>query len=162
MAVDILLDIDGIGGESQIKGFEGQIDVLSWNWGMVQSGTTHLGKGGGGGKVAVNDITFSKYVDEATPKLIKLCTTGAHKPKATLTVRKAGGDSPVDYLKIEMNTVMISSYNTGGANDGLDRVQETISLNFAKFTVTYTPQDESGAGAGADPFAFDIAQNTEV
>lgn len=162
MAVDILLEIDGIKGESRIKGFEDQIDVLSWNWGMVQSGTTHLGKGGGGGKVAVNDITFSKYVDASTPKLIKLCATGAHKPKATLTVRKAGGDSPVDYLVIDMNTVMVTSYNTGGANDGLDRVQETISLNFSKVKVTYTPQDEAGAGAGADPFTFDIAENAEV
>ena len=53
MAVDIILLIDGIKGETQIKEFKdkGGIDVLSWNWGMTQSGTTHMGPGGGSGKV---------------------------------------------------------------------------------------------------------------
>ena len=34
-----------IKGETQIKEFKdkGGIDVLSWNWGMTQSGTTHMG-----------------------------------------------------------------------------------------------------------------------
>ena len=62
-------------------------------------------------------------------------------------MRKAGGDKPVDYLKLEMNTVMVSSYNTGGANDGLDRVQETLTFNFKKFKVTYTQQNEQGGKA---------------
>lgn len=163
MAVDIILLVDGgstIKGETQIDGYKGKgIDVLSWNWGLTQSGTTHMGRGGGGGKVNVSDITFTKYLDASTPKLITACTKGSHIPKVELIVRKAGGDKPVDYLKIEMNTVLVSSYNTGGANDGLDRVQETLSLNFRSFKLTYTQQDEQGSKVGAEDVGWDIAEN---
>ena len=78
MAVDIILLIDGIKGETQIKEFKdkGGIDVLSWNWGMTQSGTTHMGPGGGSGKVNVSDVTFTKYLDLSTPDLLKACTSG--------------------------------------------------------------------------------------
>ena len=37
-----------------------EIDVLAWSWGASQSGTTHLGSGGGAGKVNVQDLSFTK------------------------------------------------------------------------------------------------------
>lgn len=162
MAVDITLVIDGIRGETQKQEFSGQggIDVLAWSWGMSQSGTTHMGSGAGSGKVSVGDITFTKYVDLSTPDIVKACSTGRHITKVTLYVRKAGGAAPIDYLKFEMNTVLISSYETGGASDGLDRVQETIKLNFRSFVMTYTQQSESGARMGSSDARFDIARNT--
>jgi type VI secretion system secreted protein Hcp len=161
MATDIGLIIDGIKGESQIKEFKDKdgIDVLSWNWGMTQSGTTHQGSGAGGGKVSVNDITFTKYLDLSTPDLLKACTSGRHIPKAELIVRKAGGDKPVDYLKIEMNVILVSSYSTGGSSDGLDRVQETLSFNFKSFKVIYTQQNEQGSKVGDSDIGWDIAEN---
>lgn len=161
MAVDVFLEIDGIKGESQDATRADTIDVLSWMWGMTQSGTTHLGPGAGSGKVDVNDITFSKYVCKATPPLLKACTSGKHIPKATLYVRKAGGDAPLEYFKLEMETVLVSSYQTGGSNDGLDRIVETLKLNFRKFTVTYTQQDASGVAASSSPASWDIARNAE-
>jgi type VI secretion system secreted protein Hcp len=151
MAVDIVLVIDGIKGETQLKEFKdkGGIDVLAWNWGMTQSGTTHMGPGGGSGKVNVSDVTFTKYLDLSTPDLLKACTSGRHIPRAELIVRKAGGDKPVDYLKIEMNTI-------------LDRVQETLTFNFKSFKVTYTQQDERGGPVSSTDIGWDIAENVAV
>jgi len=51
MAVDMFLKIDDIEGESVDDVHAGEIDILSWSWGMSQSGTTHTGPGGGAGKV---------------------------------------------------------------------------------------------------------------
>ena len=47
MAVDMFLDMDGIKGESIDSKHKDTIDVLSWSWGMSQTGTTHLGGGEG-------------------------------------------------------------------------------------------------------------------
>ncbi len=47
MAVDMFLKIDDVEGESVDDVHAGEIDVLSWSWGMSQSGTTHGGPGGG-------------------------------------------------------------------------------------------------------------------
>ena len=44
MAVDIFLKLGDLKGESQVKGFEDQIQVLAWSWGMSQTGTTHHGR----------------------------------------------------------------------------------------------------------------------
>ncbi|MFQ1701971.1 Hcp family type VI secretion system effector [Loktanella agnita] len=162
MAVDIFLKLsNNIKGESQDSTHMDEIDVLAWNWGLSQSGTTHIGAGGGGGKVNVQDISLTKYVDLASNDLIKRCTTGEHIETGELVVRKSGGSAPVEYFRIKLENVMITSYATGGSKDGLDRIQENLTLNFRKFEVAYTLQEASGA-AGAESLAgWDIAQNAE-
>ncbi len=160
MAIDCFLQLsNNIKGECQDAKHKDWIDVLSWSWGMTQSGTTHMGAGGGGGKVNVNDITVSKYVDLATNELIKRCCSGEHITKGQLIVRKSGGTAPVDYLRIDLEDIMITSYQTGGMKDGLDRVQETLSLNFRRFQVTYTMQEASGAAGPETMAGWEIAEN---
>lgn len=160
MSVDIFLKIDGIDGESVDHKHAKEIDIDSWTWGLTQSSTTHVAKGGGAGKVAVQDITVSKYIDKSTPNLIQACCAGRHFKEATLTVRKAG-DKPVEYIKIVMKDVLISSISTGGAGSD-DRLSESVSLNFAEFKYTYLPQKADGSNEGAVDAAFHIAQNTKL
>jgi len=159
MAVDMFLKLDGIKGDSADHKHKEEIDVLSWSWGMSQSGSTHMGAGGGSGKVNVQDLSFTKHVDNSSPNLIKLCCNGKHFKDALLTVRKAGGQ-PVEYLKIKLVDVLISAVSTGGSG-GEDRLTENITLNFGKFEVTYTPQDAKGAALASIPVAWNIPANTE-
>ncbi len=162
MAVDIFLFLsNNIKGESQDETHRDKMDVQAWDWGLTQSGTTHEGAGGGGGKVDVRDITLTKYVDLATNDLIKRCASGEHIENGELIVRKSGGTAPVEYFKIKMENIMITSYETGGSKDGLDRIQETVTLNFRKFEVVYTLQEESGAAGAESTVGWDIAANVE-
>lgn len=161
MAVDIFLKLsNGILGESQDETHAEEIDVLAWSWGLSQSGTTHMGGGGGGGKVNVQDISITKYVDLASNDLIKRCCSGEHITDGLLTVRKAGG-SPIEYFKMKMYNIMISSYQTGGSKDGLDRIQESLTLNFNRFEIDYTLQTEAGGEGTATTSTWDIAKNVE-
>lgn len=158
MALDTFIKIGSLKGESIVKGFEDQIQVLSWSWGMSQSGTTHTGSGGGAGKVNVQDLSLTHYVDSASPNLIKACCTGEHFEKATLTMRKAGG-SPLDYVVLELEEVIVTAVSTGGSS-GEDLLMESVTLNFAKFKFSYQPQDIKGAKkGGAIEATYDIAKN---
>ncbi len=159
MAVDIFLKLDGVTGEALDSKHEKEIDVLSWSWGMTQSGTTHVGGGGGAGKVAVQDLHITKYIDKATPTLQKFCANGKHMTKGTLTIRKAG-ENPLEYLKIDMEEILVTSVSTGGSGSE-DRLTENISLNFAKFVTTYTPQSKTGAAEGKVEAKWHIAKNKE-
>ena len=94
MPADMFLKIDDIEGESVDDVHAGEIDVISWGWGMSQSGTTHSGPGGGSGKVSVQDFSFIHYVDKASAILMKMCCNGKHFEEAKLVVRKAGGNAP--------------------------------------------------------------------
>jgi type VI secretion system secreted protein Hcp len=160
MAVDMFIKIDDIKGESIDHKHKDSIQVLSWSWGLSQSGSTHSGPGGGSGKVNVQDLSFTKHVDTASPNLIKMCCNGKHFKSALLTVRKAGG-SEVEYLKIKLSDILISAVSTGGSG-GEDRLTENVTLNFGKFEVTYTGQDKEGKGGAAITTTWNIPGNAEV
>ncbi|TDG03281.1 type VI secretion system tube protein Hcp [Paraburkholderia guartelaensis] len=146
MAVDIFLKLGTVTGESLDQTHKDEIDVLSWSWSMDQSGTMHLGTGGGGGKVDVHDLSITKYTDHATPAIMTACVTGKHFPTGKLTVRKAGGNKPLEYYTIDLDKVLVTNYATGGS-DGEDRFTETVTLNFEKFHVTYQQQDPTTGSA---------------
>ncbi len=160
MSADMFLKIEGIDGESVDAKHADEIDVLAWSWGMTQSGSMHVAKGGGAGKVAVQDLTITKFVDRSSPNIMQKCCTGEHYPEATLTIRKAGAD-PLEYLVIKMKQVLVTSISSGGSG-GEDKLTETITLNFSEFESSYTPQEDDGSGAAAVDVAFHIAQNTIV
>jgi len=161
MAVDMFIKIGDIKGETRDKehGKESHIDVLAWSWGMSNSGSAHVGGGAGAGKVNVQDLSFTKYVDSATPHLLLACCNGKHYPEAKLVVRKAG-DKPVKYIKIKMEEVMVTAVSTGGSG-GEDRLTENVTLNFAKVHFDYTPQGADGAPGTAIPMQWDIAANSK-
>jgi len=157
MAVDMFMKIDSVDGEAQDSKHKKEIYVLSWSWGMNNSGSAHNGSGAGAGKVNVHDLTFTKWVDTATPTLALACCSGKHFKDATLIIRKAG-DKPLEYVKIKMETVMITSVSTGGSG-GEDRLQESVTLNFAKVSLDYVPQNDKGAAGTPIPMSWDIASN---
>ena len=118
MAVDIFIKIGDIKGESMDKAHKDEIDVLNWSWGMSQSGNMHVGSGGGAGKVNVQDLSLTKFVDKASPNLMMHCASGKHIDKVKLTVRKAGGESQVEYMIINLEEVLVTSLSTGGLAHG--------------------------------------------
>ena len=157
MAVDMFLKIDDIKGESRDDKHKDEIDVLAWSWGASQSGTMHMGGGGGAGKVNVQDLSLTKYVDKASPVLFQRICDGKHFKKAELFVRKAGG-KPIEYVIIELSEVIVTSVSTGGSG-GEDRLTENISLNFAKMKFKYTGQTETGGEQAANPVGWSVAEN---
>lgn len=159
-AIDMFMKIEGIDGESQDSAHKDEIDVLSWSWGMTNSGTFHTGGGGGAGKANFQDISFTKWVDKSTPKLMEACASGATIPAATLVLRKAGGE-PLEYLIIRMEKVLVTSVSTGGSG-GEDRLTENVTLNFAQIMVKYTEQRADGGIGDIVEFGWDIETNAPL
>jgi type VI secretion system secreted protein Hcp len=158
MAVDMFLDIEGeITGEAQDAKHKDEIDVLAWSWGMSQSGSFHVGGGGGAGKANFQDISITKWVDKASPVLMLYTANGDHFPKAVLTVRKAG-KTPLEYIKMTMTKVMVTSVSTGGSG-GEDKLTENITLNFSDVKYEYSKQKDDGSGEAPVTMAWDIAGN---
>ena len=161
MAVDMFIKIDDVKGESQDKTHKDEIDVLAWSWGMSQSGTMHMGGGGGGGKVSVQDLSFTKYIDKSSSVLMDYCASGKQYKEALLTVRKAGG-TPLEYQKIIMTDVIVTSISTGGSG-GEDRLTENVTLNFGAVKTEYQAQKPDGSKDGGPvKFGWDIAANTKL
>jgi type VI secretion system secreted protein Hcp len=157
MAVDMFIKIDTIKGEARDAKNKEWIDVLAWSWGVSNSGSAHVGGGAGAGKCNVQDMSFTKYIDASSTTLQLACCNGKHYDKANLIVRKAG-EKPLDYLKVELTEVLVTSVQTGGSG-GEDRLTENVTLNFAKVKVEYFAQDEKGVGKAAGEYCWNIAEN---
>ena len=100
MPVDMFLKLDPIKGESLDSKHKDQIDIQSYSFGASQGGGWHSGTGGGKGKVDIQDMHFTHYVDAASSGLFQATTQGLHIDKAVFVVRKAGGKesgTPVTY-----------------------------------------------------------------
>lgn len=162
MAVDMFLKIPGVKGEAvdsdQNKpNHKDEISVLAFSWGASNSGSTHLAAGSGAGKANVQDISLTKYIDASSAELMGRVCSGKHYDNAYITVRKAG-DVPLEYLKITLTDLMITSYQTG-ASGGEDMMTENITLNFAKIQYSYFKQNKDGTGTAAGDKTFDIQGN---
>lgn len=160
MAVDMFLKLDGIKGESQDAKHAGEIHIESFSWGLSQTGVSGVGGGGGAGKVNVHDLSVTKYVDKASCDLMYSCASGKHIPSGLITVRKAG-EKPLEYLKIKLTDILISSVQEAGHGGG-DLMSETISLNFAKFQVDYQEQKPDGSGSPAGSMGWDVKANQKL
>jgi type VI secretion system secreted protein Hcp len=159
MASDIFAKIGDIKGESFDDKHKGEIEVLSWSWGVTQSGTMGHGGGGGEGKANFNDFNFTHHIDKASPVLLKACATGEHIKDATITVRKAGKGQQ-EFLIIKMSDVIITGVAPSGAGDGA-ATAEHVAIQFAKVDLEYKPQKQDGSLDAGVHFKYDIKGNKE-
>jgi len=159
MALSIFARIGAIKGESRDAKHKDEIDVVSWSWGVSQSGTFGHGGGGGAGKASFTDFNFTHHVDKASPLLMKACATGERLGDATITVRKAGKGQQ-EYLIITMSDLLVTSVSTSAAAEG-DAPIEGVVLTFAKVDLEYKPQRPDGALDVGLHFRYDIKAQKE-
>jgi type VI secretion system secreted protein Hcp len=159
MAVSIFARIGTIKGESRDAKHKDEIEVLSWSWGVAQTGTTSSGGGGGKRKASFHDFTFTHHVDKASPVLMKTCATGEHIKDATITVRKAGKGQQ-EYLVITMTDVLVTSVSMSVSAEG-DATMEGVTLAFAKVDLVYKPQKPDGSLDVGLHFKYDLKANKE-
>ena len=159
---DMFLRIEGsrqglVRGESLDQSHLGEIDVMSWSWGMDSPGDAF---GLPTGRTNMELLRVSKRVDSATTALMSALRNNEVIRKAVLTVRKAG-DEALAYLTITVeNARLVHQRVMGGEGADSSILSEEIALSFQKVTVEYVPQVRTGGGRGTHTFETTINQNT--
>jgi type VI secretion system secreted protein Hcp len=155
-AIDYFLKIDGIPGESTDAKHKGEVDVIAWSWG--ETAALPGGPGGGAGKVTVQDFHFTARMSKASPLLMAACASGKHIKNAVITARRAG-KSQAEFLKITLEEVLVSSYQTAAAEMDESGPVDSISLNFSRIRVEYRETKPDGTLGAADKFEWDVKKN---
>ncbi len=159
-AQDLFLEVDKeIKGGSLSNNCRDCFDILSFEFGASQSGTMHMGSGGGAGKAQFGDITIMAYSVPGDVAFLNLLATGDHKDKMTLKLFKSGNNS-TPYLEYVLTNVMITSYSQGFAY-GDEKPMSTYTLNFAEIDVKHIPQNNDGNldTKTAKEFKWNIPEN---
>lgn len=156
MATDYHLKIAEIPGESPDDKHKGEIEILSFSWGLSNQGTFAAGGGGGAGKASFQDVSLTTVANKSSPLLFLACATGQHIKEAILYVRKQGGKQQ-EYYQVKMNDLLVSSYSAGGGGDAA--VHDSFTLNFTKIEFTYKPQKADGSLEGPVEKKYDLKAN---
>lgn len=156
MAIEYFLKVDGIPGESLSKTHKEEIELHSWSWGAHNHASMH-GSGLSGGKAEMAELTVSKPVDKASPKLLELLFNGKHINTATLSCQKSTGKDLGDYLIIKMQEIAVTSFQAGGSNgDAIG--SESISFAFVQVEYDYKIQGKDGGLTAAGTAKYDAGQ----
>lgn len=153
-----------IPGESTVEGHAGEIDVVSFSMGVNNSMSSRYG-GVVAGKLQFQDVTVSKPLDKASPKLVLGCAKGEHYPTVVLKAVRSTGNSSVEYCTVTLSDVIITSvqHRGGMVNDGAagttGAMSETVSLNFGRIQFAYKVFDANGKFTGTVVSGWDVARN---
>jgi type VI secretion system secreted protein Hcp len=160
------LKVDGpqgmIQGESTDAAHPGWIELMSFQFGASASTGAGTATGAGAGRANLNEITITKRVDKASTALRLAFASGQHIKEVILHCRKAGSDGTVVYYQVTLQNVLISSDRGGGTGAGVPT--ESLSLNFTKMNVEYTPQKPDGTLGTFTPVrdGYDVKANVKL
>ena len=153
------LEIDGIKGESADKAHKDTIDILSFSFGVTNSGGGGTGAGGGAGKASFSSFKFNKLYDASSPPLFSATATGKHIESATFAFRRNGGD-PGDFLTVKLTDVVVSGYQQGGTKE--PPLLEGVELDASKIAIEYKPQKPDGSFGPAITATYDQKGQTKL
>jgi type VI secretion system Hcp family effector len=126
---EAVLKVDNIPGEVVERGFENQIAIKSFSFGVTP---------GGGAR----QFTITKGVDKSSPLLMQAAATSQPGRTIVMSLRKATAVGRVLYYKVTLERAVVSSVKTGG--DGAQTTEE-VAFTYARITVEYTPTMPNGA-----------------
>lgn len=159
----ILLDYEGIKGETSNKSHEGCINCEGWRFKTNRGITSNTSTKGDreSSNATISDLEITKYMDSSSLKLFieSLCGTGK-EIKLILTKTGKGEGSDV-YMEYILKNAIISGYEVGGSTNDTNRPTENITISFVEIEARYTPYDDDGNAIAASAVGFDTATNTK-
>lgn len=117
----IYLKLDGIEGESQTKGFENQIKLITYNHNLTKRESGEV-RG-----TYIGGLTLTKPVDLATPGLYEHYCNGKTVKKGVLTLCRSDKGAMLPFIIYTLTNVRISRMsNHGSATETVDLVYSHI------------------------------------
>jgi type VI secretion system secreted protein Hcp len=155
MATAIFLKLDDVESECTIKDQEGKLALDNYSLGVSQSGTSHVGTGSTKAISSFQDMHCSMVPDKSAVTLFQFCATGKHIAKGKLTQLKSAGDGTVEFVTIELEDIVVSSFQHAGTDE---HVNLSFALNFGSIKVAIAQQSKKGSKGAAPEFKYNIAK----
>ena len=173
--VNIFLKLDGINGESAVKGHEKEIAVLSYEQAMDVT-VIHSGSGGGAaaGKAKFSGVRFRKNVDVASVPMLLACASGRHIGEARFTFRRGAGG--FDFYKVTLDDVLLThmvqragagaqyplsfgALDSGASSDGF---LDEVTLDYSRIRWEYRVRRRGGAVGTITSGGWNVRTNKKL
>ncbi|SHK07109.1 Type VI protein secretion system component Hcp (secreted cytotoxin) [Bradyrhizobium lablabi] len=146
-----LLKIDGIAGDSTIKGFEGYFTVDEFTFNELTR-LANGGAGGSSGKAQFDPLMVDiAGLPPGLVTLLKDAATGKHIPSVELVGLKPDKGTLEKVYDLTLNNVTLAGYAADGKHD------TALAFDYSKVTETITGQNPDGSPNTGQTFSFDLA-----
>jgi type VI secretion system secreted protein Hcp len=166
MANDAFIKIASIEGECTTKGFEKQIQLMNYTFGVSQHSGGSMSAAGGlsGGRADFDALTFQHTLDSASPALALACSSGQPLATATLSVCRSTGDGQsTKFMEYAMSDVIVTKVSHALTTDGPNPITtETVGLAFGQITWTYTVVGQDGKKKGDKKTGWNVSKNAKA
>jgi len=144
-----------------IEGESSSTDNAHKEWIVIESlstsmnvSPTHTSTGAGAsrrrGDAIVEEISLTKFVDKASPKLAEAVCKGTVIPKVEIYVTASYTDEGREpYYMYELTNVMVTSYSVNAGGSG-DQPVEDFKLNFGEIKVSYDQEGLKHKGGNVE------------
>lgn len=144
----IYMKIDGIQGSVMTQGYEGWIEVDSF-----QLGATNPPGTGSNLATTVSEIYVTKTIDKASVKLMGACAKGVAIRGGSVEFLKPNSSGVYEpYLNYRMADVLITNYQTSGSGNSLP--YESLGIAFRRLDFQYTDLDDGTTETGGWPGSY--------
>lgn len=154
MAFAAYLKIPDIEGESKRAGYENEIVISSFSWGVARSAFRNSGGQRESGLPEVQSISISKDFDASSPYLALACIKAKNLGELVLTLSKDAGDESVAYLTITLTNTIVESYQTGGGGGG--NPVDSLSFSFDSIKMKYQQDSDDLSKGGEHEIEYDV------
>jgi type VI secretion system secreted protein Hcp len=172
--LDIFVKLDGIDGESTVRGHENETVVLSYEQSIDHPAPPLAGGGTATGRPAFSGVRFRKPVDKGSIPLLLACAAGSHIREARFTFRRPG--TGPDFYKVILGEVLVThmaqragvgvqyplgfdTLTTGADSAGF---LDEVTLSYAKIQWEYQPVSPTGGPAPVVKGGWDLKLNKKI
>jgi type VI secretion system secreted protein Hcp len=155
MAIYVKYTTPSAEGNVTAKGFEKQFEISSFQFGVGRGIGSPTGSSSDreASTPSVSEVVVTKALDNASSTLFKEGLSGEGKATAVLSFVRTDKDGGKVYFLITLSNVMVSGYSV---SSGGDRPTESVSLNFTKIELKFTPVDATGTDGSPVPVTYDL------
>ncbi|MEJ2643718.1 MAG: type VI secretion system tube protein Hcp [Gammaproteobacteria bacterium] len=150
----LYMKIEGIDGNVTTEGHEKWLELGSLQWGVGRAVSMSTGAGHERETSApsISEISVTKTMDKASPKLFQEACSGKAK-KVQIHLVRTANDKLQTYMEYELENCLISGYSV---SSGGDLPSESLSLAFTKITMKFTHWDKGNKPGTPIAASYDL------
>ncbi|MCP3955507.1 MAG: type VI secretion system tube protein Hcp [Desulfobacterales bacterium] len=161
MSTDMFLHLDKIEGESGDVKHAKDIEITGWSAGYEQPiSPAKTATGPTVERCIAEPISITKSVDAASNDLLMAIWSGKVILNGFIVCYRAdaAGTKPVEYLRIEMDHIVVTTFGISGGEGEIP--QEEVGLSVGKVAFIYKTQKKEGGEDGQKTANFNFIAGT--
>lgn len=154
-AETMVIKIAEIKGDSADAKHKGEIDILAWSWGTSTAAAP-------GTKAGLQNLTITKRIDSASPRLMFASARGQSFKEIVLTVMNLGGKGiATDVIRVKLSDAMVSSVKVAEQAGGTPGGTEEVTFSFGACEYSFWPTTGAGTQGPEIKMTWNVRNNAE-